>query len=239
MVAFPPWYDCKSDGNEAPHLARSLPCRKPCHMGRSGTDFAKTVPGLVAYRARWPWPSSAVHAMEILDQVPRIKKILRCLNLRKNGVEFHEGDRASGHPRSITDRDMLGTQRRKVNAAATATFKGLCEFSGRVVDPLERIVRGRHNVAVQGCDLVRVTDGMQDSPSRHHTEVRQQPGKLRFPFPALLRRFHCGNTLGDALPYLCRQLLRDCPIRVPERVLLVEDTCPQRIDPKGAERFGW
>ena len=86
-------------------------------------------------------------------------------------------------PRGVVDRGMLRTQRREVDPAAPAAFKRLREFPGRVVNTLERIVRGRHHIAVQGGHVVRVADRMQNSPSRHHAEVRQQPAKLCLPTP--------------------------------------------------------
>src|SRR5438093_5761281 len=78
----------------------------------------------------------------------------------RHGVEFHEGDRSSGGSSGVVDRGILRTQGRQIYTTATAAFKGLSEFPGGVVNTLERIVGGRHNVAVQGCDIVRVVDGV-------------------------------------------------------------------------------
>ena len=132
----------------------------------------------------------------------------------RDGVEFHEGHRASGVPCGIADRSMLRTQRREVDTATAAAFKCLREFPGRMVNTLEGIVRGREHIAVQGGDVVGVADRMQNSPSRHHAEVRKQPEKCCFPLSMLLRRFDCRNALGDPLPHLAWQMLQDHSIRV-------------------------
>ena len=124
-----------------------------------------------------------------------------------DGVEFHEGHRASGAPRGVADRGLLRTQRREVDPAAPATFKCLREFPGRVVNTLEGIVRGGEHIAVEGGDVVGGADRMQNSSSRHHAEVRKQPEKCFFPLSVVLRRFYRRNALGDALPHLGWQML--------------------------------